>query len=179
MKIGVDLDNTVAEFSGGFIEWLVNHGRHAEGNTLSHSYYDLVKCGWFDSKEEFKALFNAAEDDGLYGSLSLIENSSTVLRQLAEDNEIIYITARNSKYGSESIEWLEDNGIWFGDILHEPNKQLVTGVDVFVDDADYQIENLLSAGNQVIIANREYNQHITHDVRFDDWLSVPSLIKAL
>lgn len=176
--LGVDIDNTIADFDDGFKNYIVNEKNYQKTLLNNREFYDYIKCSWFKTEEEFLTNFHEAEEQGLYSKLNIFNNASETLQQLAEDYEIKYVTARNKKFEEETVNWLEKHDIWFGEIICEPSKQKVDGVDIFIDDADYQIINLLRAGKKVMIANQDYNQYLTHDYRFSNWVDLLNVFTA-
>lgn len=170
--LGVDIDNTIADFDGGFKNYIINVKKYPENLLNNREFYDFIKCGWFKNEEEFLNNFHEAEEQGLYSDLTIFNEATKTLQQLALDYDIKYVTARNRKYQEETVDWLIKHNIWFGEIICEPNKQKVEDVDVFIEDADYQIINLIAANRKVMIANQDYNQHLKHNYRFSNWVEL-------
>lgn len=178
LTVALDLDNTTADFTGGFGSYLTTRTDTHNGRTLpTHSVYDLVKCGWFNTETEFTSLFNTAEMLGLYRNLNPFPRAIETLHSLhAAGHSIIVVTARSDAYYSDTMMWLHAYGIRYDRIIHTNDKATVDA-DVFLEDADYQIRNLRKAGKRVVVHSRPYNQHFVGE-RFNDWSEVPSLLTA-
>jgi 5'(3')-deoxyribonucleotidase len=173
--IALDLDNTTADFTKGFASHLHATSVFKDTRFPEHNTYDLVAAGWFSSKEEFMTHFQEAERNGLYRSLTPFNAAIATISALQANGDVVnVVTARSDAFAADTLTWLEAYGLSPNKVIHTDAKHEVEA-DLFIEDADYQIENLTKYGRNVIVHSRPYNTAL--DVpRFDAWVEAPELI---
>lgn len=140
-----------------------------------HSTYDLVKAGWFATSDDFLTHFHEAEANGLYRTLIPFPGALDVVRGLqAAGDRVVVVTARKASFAADTRSWLDAHDLAPTDVIHTEAKHEVDA-DVFIEDANYQIQSLVENGRSVLAHSRPYNAHV--DVpRFTSWKSVPELL---
>jgi 5'(3')-deoxyribonucleotidase len=182
IKLGIDIDNTMGDFTRGFYEYMIKREgctpKEALKYTLELPNYSFIKSGWFQSKEEFLKNFMGAEEDGVYKKMLAYPKAVETLRKLsaAKNVEVNFVTARDSKWNADTIQWLKDNGISYNSLIHTDNKE-TTDMDVYIDDANYQLEKLQAHGKKVIAFDQSYNGELADMPRAKSWDDVMALLE--
>lgn len=181
LRVGLDLDNT----SGDFTDGLRQHVSKATGKPTGHyqepEHYSLVESGWFKDKEEFLSHFRAAEQAGMYRTIRpfarLQENLKTLI---AEGAEIHIVSARGAEWEADTKAWLAEHGVPYHSLTFTNDKEKLTNIDVYLDDADYQVAKLNAHEKQVLVFDQAYNRDVgDHLPRVHHWDNVPSSIRQI
>ena len=112
MKIGIDIDNVVADSYPSYLEKIKERfGEKVPANITDfyhvEEYIDADKneiMGFFDEillTDEFQIAINPISDASGY-----------IQKWVGEGIEIVYITARPLKIKSVTMEWLKKHGFW-------------------------------------------------------------------
>jgi 5'-nucleotidase len=169
MIIGVDIDNTAGDYTGGFtddiavqlgVDDLIAHAE-AYGPPV-----DYAMSNWPGFPAAFTALHTQAVQNGLYRTMKAYPGVSETLWKLSDEgHHLRIITSRfvtngqNSKVVRDTGIWLDDNNIPYRDIMFTSTKVDIFA-DVYIDDSPHNIEVLRAAGREVIIYDAPYNQGI-------------------
>ena len=167
-KLGIDLDNTLANSDAVFRELLKEHyginlsredetRRMEEATGLStEEVVQLVGEGW-------------ATPDRIF---PLDKNLTYFLSSLHEIYEI-YIVTSNHQAPLEVIEsWLKRNNVPYDKlVIAEGNEYKTNYVDVLVDDSLECVEPHAKAGKQAVLLARPYNKNFNERriARFETW----------
>lgn len=179
LLIALDLDNTVADFTGGFAAWLKRQPEFKNRTLPTHTIYDLVESGWFTSYEEFAHYFHAAEDDGLYATLTVADGAVDALQQLVsvQGHTVKVVTARSDRFAVDTGRWLSRHKVPVVDVIHTEAKETVPA-DLFIDDAPSQIVKLFG-NRELLVPTQPYNAHLAAECHFADWADVPARVALL
>lgn len=178
LSIALDLDNTVADFTGGFAAWLMRQPDFNSHNLPPHTVYDLVASGWFATTDEFLHYFRAAEADGLYELLALADGSVVALQQLLQaGHTITVVTARSDRFAEDTTRWLTRHSVPVSEVIYTEAKETVPA-DLFIDDAPSQIVKLYGT-RALLVPSMPYNGHLAPECHFSDWAEVPTRVEAL
>lgn len=91
-----------------------------------------------------------------------IGNSAEKLREIAKENNIVYITARPEISKEITVKWLEEHNYPKADIYFTNNKVEIAqklGVDLAIDDAPREIKEYRRAGYEVLVKKQSYNEN--------------------
>lgn len=97
-----------------------------------------------------------------------IGNSAEILRGLAQNNTIVYITARPQVSELVTRIWLRKNGYPKAPIYFTNNKVEIAsklGVDIALEGAPHEIERYIDSGVKVLVKEQSYNTN--HSDRFE------------
>lgn len=178
LLIALDLDNTIADFTGGFAAWLSRQPEFRTRALPAHTVYDLVQSGWFTTHEEFTHYFQAAEQDGLYESLTLADGAVAALHSLlASGHTVKAVTARSDLFAEDTVSWLTRHGLPVEEVIHTEAKETVPA-DLFIDDAPSQIVKLFGS-RELLVPTMPYNTHLAAECHFTDWADVPHRVETL
>lgn len=179
--IGVDLDGVCSDFYGRMreiaAEWL-----ECEPEDLTQEVsYGLPQWGIRD-KEHYNSLHRfAVTQRSLFESSPMIPGARKYLRMLSDEGaRIRIITHRLFIYHfhrvavSQTIDWLDTNGIPYLDLCFTKEKEQV-GADIYVEDSPENIEQLRAKDLYTICFANSTNKKIDPP-RAHSWEEVYDLI---
>ena len=179
--LGVDLDNTLADFTDGFRHLFAKY-RQLDPKALAKPQ-DYYYEDWGASKELLRRLCEEALPGGFFENLRPISaDAARSLHLLAAAGITIRImTARPGPQKiSQSLRWLAKHDIPYAEFLSLDNKA-DTVCDLVIDDAPRQIKSLIAAGRKTIIFSHPYNRDIVDKniiARTDNWDEIVAIVKA-
>ena len=178
--LGVDLDGVCADFYGRMreiaAEWL-----ECDVRTLtSEVTYGLAEWGLDEAK--YMSLHRwAVSERALFETSPMIPGARKYLRQLSDEGaRIRIITHRlfveyfHTAAVSQTIEWLDYNGIPYWDLCFMKAKEQV-GADIYVEDSPGNIDKLRAKKCYTICFANSTNKHISGP-RAESWASVYDLV---
>lgn len=185
IRLGLDLDNTTGDFTAGLRAQLAKKYGYTPEQALAAfpdpSDYSFVKSGWFKSPEEFAEVKDAAEAAGVYRNMTFYPEAIKTLRKLVKSGkvEVHVITAREQLWNADTLAWLKDN-IPYASLTHTDTKE-ATDMDVYLDDATYQLTNLHAHGKRVIAFDQIYNRSADLNAlpRVRNWAEVPAVLRLV
>jgi 5'(3')-deoxyribonucleotidase len=143
--IAVDICNTLADV-------IKELNRRLGANPDPSIYFHPALKGKKNFFKENLDIFKVAQPIG---------NSAEKLRELAKNNNIVYITARPEVSREVTIKWLEEHNYPKADIYFTNNKVEIAkklGVDLAIDDAPREIKEYRKAGYDVLVKKQSYNE---------------------
>jgi len=167
-KLGIDLDNTLANTDAIFRELLKEHyginlsredetRRMEEATGLSaEEVVQLVREGW-------------ATPDRIFP----LDKNLTYFLSLLHENYEIYIVTSNHQASLEAIKgWLKRNNVPYDKLVIAKGDEYKTNyVDVLVDDALECVKPHAKAGKQAVLLAWPYNENFNERriARFETW----------
>ncbi|HEY3263112.1 MAG TPA: hypothetical protein VGJ95_23050 [Pseudonocardiaceae bacterium] len=143
VRVGVDLDGVVADFTGGWIE-LYNAafgaGLHADQVTTWHAPVELTS---FRTMTEFWRWARTAGNDGrsLFASLAPYPGAVDGLRRLIHEAHVAIITTKPNWAIPDTLGWLATLDLPLREVHITSDKPSV-GCDVYVEDSPKQLAAL-------------------------------------
>jgi 5'(3')-deoxyribonucleotidase len=179
--LGVDLDGVCADFYGRMreiaAEWLE---RRIEDLTEDVSY-NLPEWGVRDYPSLHR--FAVTQRD-LFKTSKMMPGARKYLRDLSNEGARIriithrlFINFFHSLAVSQTIEWLDDNGIPYRDLCFMKDKEQV-GADIYVEDSPDNVERLRKKGFYAICFANSTNQRIG-GLRAKSWEQVYALVHQM
>jgi 5'(3')-deoxyribonucleotidase len=150
-----DVDNVVADFTGGVIK--------ASGTSKKREDFNVWDVRKVLSKEEWKRAEEAMGHPGFFLNLELVDGAKNKVRELkARGLEFIWVTAPwegCTEWDSARRFWIREN---FGSddaVIITKDKEHIEG-DIFLDDKPENVEKWLKAhkDKQAFIYDAPYNQ---------------------
>ena len=167
MRIGIDLDDTITKTDEILFKYakIYNEEEKILFN-INREEWNLTKAfGW--NEENIKEFFSKYLKS-IYEEAEIKENAKERINKLKDDgNEIIIITARNTKSLKEVHEvckdWLINNKINVDKIVvdgeDKAQKCLENKIDIFIDDNICNCENVYNNLKiPVLLMNGRYNK---------------------
>ena len=188
MKIGIDIDDTIAYTNEKLIEAAFKYDKEClcgRGFKDKNAYRFVDMFHW--NKDNVQSFFNYIRGTNFFLTLDMIPNSLECINKMYDEGfEIYFITYRTNKYPKvleNTKKWLNDNGYKYNKLFMrcedkgELCKEL--GVDVFIDNTYEHIDSALSYGIDAILFDTVCNQDIDGIKRMKDWNDIYNYIKEV
>ena len=174
MRIGVDLDGVMLEFTSRF-EFLYEQwfGFPLAGEIVE--WDDVLTKSHFKGHSELFEWFDRADgwDDmvpvyGAYGGIDVLT---------ADGHSVVFITARQGVGAKAAVRWLNASAWdWPTDIVTNMHNKGSVPCSVYIDDSPHVLKDLKAAGKQTIIFDRPWNRTSRAGKRAKDWNEVLKLL---
>lgn len=192
MKIGIDIDDTIADFYEVAFAYAQKYtieelGRSAEAQdyTAKHHTYLNAMHGW--SKEEEMNFGHQYYQDILALEKPFTFAVETIQKLKSDGHEIVIVTARypedNFDVEKATLKWLEENNIVYDEIVLDASDKAKVAVekniDVFLDDSFQNCVAVANKGIRAFIMNTRMNKSLVDDKieRVYSWPDFYSKIK--
>lgn len=183
--LGLDLDGVCGDYEAAFRTYVARSLRVSEAELGPQTTWSFVGSGWpIRDEEHFRQLHADAVRRGMFRAMPAIEGASEALWRLSDAGvHIRIITHRLCVNGvhrtaaADTVEWLDVENLPYRDICFIADKPTV-GADVYVDDAPHNIAALRAAGQQAIVFDQRYNQHVPGP-RARSWAELADMVLAL
>lgn len=191
MKIAVDLDDTLGDFAGAFLNFC------NKKFDMNYSYSDMTFFygeGLFGfSKDKIIELVNEFYSVGDHEVVEPFEDALKIISFLKKKHELIIVTSRPEVRSADTLVWIEKH---FPDVFsgvhhakfpstEKSNKAQICknlGVDVIIDDALHHHEGFASEGIKSILIDKPWNKAETLSesiTRVDNWHEALEEIKKI
>ena len=177
MRLGIDLDGVVANFTKG---WMTFYNRDFGADLEvedSRAWNDLVELTHFNNIGEFWDWASDVDGHSVFWHLETFPGSVEALHELSQDgHEIVIITTKPRFAIEDTHSWLESNDIP-RDEVHILGKKWTIDCEIYLDDGPYVLPGLLKHRPDRTVCRyiRPWNEAIPPaiDVRnFDDFRNV-------
>ncbi len=167
--IGIDLDDTLLNLNGTFIKFLnLNYDTAYARENLTSPFFEES----FDiTKEDVLKRLHEFYNSEHHAEAEPIEGAPEALARLAEANELHIVTASPEEMKDRIEAWLGKNftnrfkGIHFtrksifdNSVRNKKDICAELGIEVFIDDALHNAEDISSAGIPVFLLDSPWNQ---------------------
>lgn len=172
MTIFVDMDEVIADTYGAHIE-IYNEEFNQQLSTemcLGHEVWQMVPV------EHQESIRNHARRTGFFRDLKPIEDSQSILKEIARKNEV-YIASAAMQFPNSLVEksdWLDEHFSfipWKNRILCG-NKHILQG-DILIDDRSY---NLDTFKGRSILFTSPHNINNNGYERANNWLAIAEML---
>jgi len=193
MKIGVDIDEVLAEHLDAVIEFYKNEKGIFIPKEDFHTYYwpDI----WGISLDEAITIDHEFKKTGAFDNLSVVDGSIDAIKKLCLDHELNVITARPFIFKEKTFNWLNLNfGDVFNDIFHSSDFHVGNGENKRKSDICRELgigllledsaENSLDCAERdivVLLLDKPWNQGFEHEkiYRCFNWNDILDKIEEL
>jgi 5'(3')-deoxyribonucleotidase len=179
--LGVDLDGVCADFYARIREIAAEWFERDISTLTQDVSYGLPEWG-LDPDEYEKIHRFAVTQRDLFGSVKMIPGARKHLRKLSNEGyKIRIITHRlfiqffHKMAVTQTVEWLDLNGIPYWDICFLKEKEQVNA-DIYIEDSPGNITALREKGLNVICFANSTNKEVS-EPRARDWGEVYKFIK--
>ena len=179
--IGVDLDGVCANFYGHMRAIAAEWFECNIADLPTEVSYGLSEWG-ITSEEQYASLHRfAVTQRDLYVSCPMIPGARKYLRILSDQGALIrVITHRlfihyfHNTAVSQTVDWLDKNGIPYGDLCFMKAKEQV-GANIYIEDNPSNVEKLRQEGLHTICFGNSTNTHVGPP-RAESWKDVYELV---
>lgn len=196
MKIGLDLDGVCYQWSAT-AQYMLREHIQERGEVPPPELYQVPKYwDWIENytpAEDWAWLWSSAIEEGLYRYGHVVKGAIEGAQAISQLGETTVITARPKAAVHDTMAWLElmFNRVPLAGVVIQSDgqkKSEVPGIDIYIDDAKHNLEELLDNTDATVIQyvqpwNADFVpknglQGVRH-VRARDWGEVVSIVKTL
>lgn len=171
-RIGIDLDGTVYNFVDQFRLYVHNSTGKPMSEMPPANTWEFFSDQWGIPAKEYHSLMRKGVEDGeIFWKGEAFPNAIDTINKMYEErlDEIIFVTSRGAHGGLITQElaleatrsWLNSVGVNYDQLILTDNKDQLD-LSILIDDAPYQIEKAIVAGQDAIIFDQLWNQHMTY-----------------
>ncbi len=170
--LAVDLDGVCADYLNSLRPYMAAMGRRDAFDLEPPTEWDMVAAGWFPSADDYLATHRYAVERAFFRTMQEIPGMSDALWTLSDaEVHIRIVTHRFLTHGDQdraagdTIAWLQARRA--DGRVRVPHRDLCflgakadASADLHLDDAPYQVESLRASGQDVLVFDQPYNQHL-------------------
>ncbi len=144
MRLGIDLDGVVANFTGGWMRFY----NHQFGTSLvfedSKRWEDLVELTHFDDIGQFWAWSSDLDGRSLFWHLEPFPGAIEALKDLASEGHTLVILTQKPDFAvDDTHEWLERHEVPASEI-HIIDEKWAVDCHVYLDDGPHMLPGLVA-----------------------------------
>lgn len=141
MRLGIDLDGVVANFTLGWVQrYNAEHGTTIVETDVTE-WGAMIALTHFTDMSQFWRWVANGNGPSLFRSLPVYPDAVPAMKRLATNHEIVIITTKPSFAEADTEAWLVENEVPHTE-LHFTEEKWRVPCDVYLDDAPHQIEEL-------------------------------------
>ncbi len=192
MKIGIDIDNCIANFDDTLLKEYLKHDKELRNTGIINENPEYLRRGMFDWTIQEENDFYNSHIENVAKSLKPIKDSPYYIKKLKEDgHEIIIITGRNNGEYKDPYnltkEWLNKYSIFYDELIftnaydkHAKSKVcLENNIDLMIEDSIKISVDLVNSGIEVYTMNTRYNKKEESLNRVSSWKEIYERISNL
>jgi len=179
MRLGIDLDGVVANFNAG---WMARFNREFGAELtpdLVQQWDGLADLTHFDHMGQFWRWARNGDGPSIFRDLPLIEGAGAALTELAQDHNIVIITAKPRWAIHDTFAWLADNEIPTREV-HITSEKWKVPCDVYAEDSPTQLRTITEKRPEALVVRfvRPWNRPVpgAHDIT--SWVEFTTLISS-
>ena len=192
MKIGIDIDNCIANFNDTLLKEYLKHDKELRNTGIIDEKPEYLRRGMFDWTKEEETSFYNKNIENFAKKLKPLEDASYYIKKLKEDGHEIYIiTGRdNGEYKNPyelTKEWLSKYDIVYDKLIltnaydkHAKTEVcLENNIDLMIEDSIRISLDLINDGIKVYTMNTRYNRDEQTLDRVSKWKEIYERISKL
>jgi 5'(3')-deoxyribonucleotidase len=172
LRLGIDLDGVVADFNAGWIE----RYNAQFGSDLLPEHVDIwdapTLLTHFTNMSEFWSWARTAGGGAsIFRVLQPYRGAIAALERLSERDDIVIVTTKPRFAVHDTFEWLAEHRVPTTEV-HIVDDKSEVACDVYLDDADHNIEALLAARPDSLVCRfvRPWSTSHVGAIDIDDWV---------
>lgn len=192
MRIGIDIDNCIANFDDTLLKEYIKHDKQLRNSGMIDENAKYVRIGMFDWTEEEENTFYHENIEEFAKKLKPLEDASYYMKKLKEEGHEIYIiTGRdNGEYKNPyelTQDWLNKHEIVYDELIFtnaydkvsKTRKCLAYQVDLMIEDSIEISLDLQKNDIKVFTMNTRYNQKEENLDRVSNWKEIYERIRKI
>lgn len=192
MKIGIDLDNVIANFDDVLLKEYIKHDKELRNTGIINENADYIGKGMFDWTEEEEKSFYYSNIERMARELKPLKDAPLYIKKLKEEgNEIYIISGRdNGEYTNpyeDTKKWLEKYHIPYDELIltnayqkHEKAEEcLKHDIEIMIDDSTKTCQEAIKRGIKVFTMNTRFNRKVEGLDRVSNWEEIYEKISEL
>jgi len=174
LKIGIDIDDTIAESYEAIKEALLEESNYLISDDILY-YHDPIVLDYYSRKSDEMTL-----------KLNVKEYAVEIINKLKDEGyEIYFITARNNHYYKDAYgityRWLKEKGFKFDKLIIDSKYKDIEceklGITHFIDDSIDHVNKIMSKNIKGYVFTSYYNIKFNIENRVSSWKEIYDLIK--
>ena len=182
MKIGIDIDEVIAEFLESFLEFynLKYNGNFKKEDFKDYKFEEILG-GTPDKTAEL------IQEHGYDGEIRLVDGALEAVKELSKKHELIILTARHPMFKDKTEKFLEMHfGNIFSQILYTGEAFQKYGttksdlckeldINIIIEDNKLFSRECAEKGIRVLLFDKPWNQIYEHHkniIRVKDWKEI-------
>lgn len=168
MRIGLDVDNTIRDFTGALRKVFIDYYPEYEGKILEHTSWDLAKA-YPIGKDIYEFCFNSeATNDIFYEVCRPYDDVEEGMNELKSLGHTLFAATTQTKITEPLVKkWLDyyefpfDGYYFLRSDLHNnmlSNGKSVFDIDLLFDDGHHNIEEFVNANKLAICRIQPWNE---------------------
>lgn len=181
MRLGIDLDGVVANFTLGWMTFYNRDFGTKLGVEDSQRWNDLVDLTHFENIGEFWRWCSDLDGRSVFWHLEPFPGAVEALQDLADaGHEIVIITTKPHFAVGDTHEWIERHGIPTEEIHILEEKWLVE-CDVYLDDGPHVLPRLVAERPDATVCRyvRPWNHSVPGAIDINDFEEFRELVDRL
>lgn len=180
MRLGIDLDGVVADFSSGWTE------RYNDEFGADLSAADIVtwsampELTHFDDMDEFWAWAEGGERQSVFRYLEPYPGALDALEQLSRNHDVVIITTKPNWAIHDTYAWIADYQIPTREV-HMTAKKWLVDCDLYLDDAVHNLVRLVDRRPDRVVCRfvRPWNKLVPGTRQVEDWDEFVALVEGI
>lgn len=167
LRLGIDLDGVVADFNAGWIErYNVDFGADLIPEHVDVWNAPTLLTHFVHMGEFWTWARTAGDTSSLFRVLQPYRGAVEALDRLSRRHRIVIVTTKPSFAVHDTYEWLAEHRIPTREV-HIVDDKTTVACDVYLDDADHNIEALVRAHPQALVCRLVRPWARSHDGAVD------------
>lgn len=170
MRIGIDIDNVIANFNDSLLNEYLLHDKELRNTGIVNKDVNYIRNGMFDWTDDEDKTFYSNNIERIVRNLDLVDGAKEYIDKLHDDGCFIcIITGRdNGEYSDPytmTKEWLHKNHIYYDDLIFTDSydkhaktlKCIEYDIDILIDDSVRICSDCIDNGVTAILMDTKYN----------------------
>ena len=178
LRLGIDLDGVVADFTGGWVR-LYNEAFDSDVDVNAVTSWGAApKLTHFNHMGEFWRWARQINGASLFRHLDTYADSVEVLQSLAMwGHEIVILTSKPDWAVHDTFAWIGEQGLPTREV-HMLDEKWRVECDVYLDDAPHHLRDIVAARPGAITCRmvRPWNREVEGVVDVESWAAFEKLI---
>lgn len=179
LRLGIDLDGVVADFNAGWIE----RYNAQFGATLLPEHVDIwdaptLMTHFTDMGEFWSWASTAGGGSSIFRVLQPYQGAIEALERLNTFHHVVIVTTKPTFAIHDTFEWLAEHRVPTREV-HIVDDKSTVDCDVYLDDADHNIESLLVAHPDSLVCRyvRPWSRSHQGAVDVADWAEFETALR--
>lgn len=181
MRLGIDIDNVISDFSEDLFRKYLLHDREIRNNGVVNINAEYIRKGMFDWSEDEEKTFYKNNIERIVENLCVKKKAKEYIDKLHKNGHSIYIiTGRdNGEYidpYNMTKKWLDDNNIYYDALIltnsydkHAKSQMCMKyNIDIMFDDSVRICNDCIDNRITAVLMDTPYNKY-SNIKRVRDW----------
>lgn len=177
MRLGIDLDGVVANFTAG---WIRRYNDEFGANIDASSpltWGGAPDLTHFTDLGEFWRWVRNVDGSTIFRTLDVYEDAIPTLERLAANHEIVIVTTKPRWAVHDTFAWIADQRLPTREV-HMTRAKWEVDVDVYLDDGPHVIEELVRRRAQSLVCRyvRSWNDPVDGAIDVESWAEFEAVV---